>query len=50
MSKAALLSELDALIDDLAIDAYNDEEQLAAFLVGADESLQRGVPRRSSVS
>jgi hypothetical protein len=42
MTKTARLSELDALIDDLTVDAYNDEEQLAGFLVGADEALQRG--------
>jgi len=40
MSKTARLSELDELIDDLTVDAYNDEEQLAGFLVGADEALQ----------
>ncbi len=45
-----LLSEPDALIDDLTVDAYNDEEQLAGFLVGADEALQGGGPRQSSVS
>ncbi len=44
MSKTALLSELDALIDDITVDAYNDEEQLAGFLVGADEALQGGEP------
>jgi len=38
MSKTARLSEVDALIDDLAIDAYGDEEQLAAFLVGSRRS------------
>jgi len=44
MRKTARLSELDALIDDLTVDAYNDEEQLAGFLVGADEALQGGEP------
>jgi hypothetical protein len=44
MSRTARLSELDALIDDLTVDAYGDEEQLAGFLVGADEALQRGEP------
>jgi hypothetical protein len=50
MSKIARLSELDALIDDLAVDAYGDEEQLAGFLIGADEALQRSEPARSSAS
>ena len=44
MSKTARLSELDALIDDLTVDAYGDGEQLAGFLVGAEESLQGGEP------
>lgn len=44
MSKTARLSELDALIDDLTVDAYGDEEQLVGFLVGADEALQGGEP------
>lgn len=44
MSKTAQLSELDALIDDLTVDAYGDEEQLAGFLVGADEALQGREP------
>ena len=44
MSKAARLSELDALIDDLTVDAYGDEEQLLGFLVGADEALQGSEP------
>ena len=35
-------AELDALIEDLTVDAYNDEEQLSGFLVGADEALVRG--------
>jgi hypothetical protein len=39
MSRATRLSELDALIDDLTVDAYGDEEQLVGFLVGADEAL-----------
>lgn len=39
MSKTKQLRELDALIDDLTVDAYDDEEQLAGFLVGADEAL-----------
>jgi hypothetical protein len=34
--------ELDALIDELTVDAYGDDEQLAGFLVGAEEALERG--------
>ncbi|MEA2142038.1 MAG: hypothetical protein QOI64_468 [Solirubrobacteraceae bacterium] len=37
MSTTARLSELDELIDD----AYNDEEQLSGFLVGAEDALQQ---------
>jgi len=33
---------LDALIEELTVDAYNDEEQLSGFLVGAEEALLRG--------
>lgn len=44
MSKTARLSELDELIDDLTVDAYCDEEQLAGFLVGANEALRDGAP------
>lgn len=39
MSTAA---ELDALIDELTVDAYGDDEQLSGFLVGAEEALVRG--------
>jgi len=42
MTGTARLSELDALIDDLTVDAYNDEEQLSGFLVGAEEALKYG--------
>jgi hypothetical protein len=35
-------AELDALIEELAVDAYGDEEQLSGFLVGAEEALDRG--------
>ena len=35
-------AQLDALIEELTVDAYNDEEQLSGFLVGADEALVRG--------
>lgn len=34
--------DLDALIEKLTVDAYNDEEQEAGFLVGAEETLVRG--------
>jgi hypothetical protein len=30
-------AKLDALIEDLIVDAYDDEEQLPAFLVGAPD-------------
>ncbi len=36
------IAELDALIDELTVDAYNDEEQLTGFHVGAEEALRRG--------
>ena len=39
MNRAA---ELDALIDELTVDAYNDEEQLGGFLVGAEAAIRRG--------
>lgn len=39
MNRAA---ELDALIDELTVDAYSDEEQLGGFLVGAEAALRRG--------
>lgn len=35
-------SQLDALIDDLTVDCYNDEEQETGFQVGAEEALVRG--------
>lgn len=35
-------AELDALIDELTVDAYNDEEQESGFLVAAEEALTRG--------
>ena len=37
-------AELDALIEELTVDAYNDEEQLSGFLVGAQEALVPGEP------
>lgn len=44
MTSTAWMGELDALIADLTVDAYGDEEQLAGFLVGADQALERGEP------
>ena len=34
--------ELDALIDERTVDAYDEEEQLWGFHVGAEEALRRG--------
>lgn len=39
MKRAA---ELGSLIDDMTVDAYNDEEQLAGFHVGAEAALRPG--------
>jgi hypothetical protein len=36
----AHLRKLDALIEDLTVDNYGDEEQLSGFLVAAEEALQ----------
>lgn len=36
------VAQLDALVDEITIDAYDDEEQLTGFLVGAQEALLRG--------
>lgn len=33
---------LEAIIADLTLDAYGDDEQLSGFFVGADEALVRG--------
>jgi hypothetical protein len=35
-------AELDALIEDLTVEAYGDDEQISGFLVGAEEALVRG--------
>jgi hypothetical protein len=35
-------AELDALIEELTVDVYGNEEQLSSFLVGAEEALVRG--------
>jgi hypothetical protein len=37
-------AKLDALIEQLTVDAYDDNEQLAGFLVGAQEALAPGEP------
>lgn len=37
----ATIADLDALIDELTVDAYGDEEQLTGFHVGAGEALRR---------
>lgn len=36
------MATLDALIDELTVDAHDDEEQLSGFLVGAEEALWDG--------
>ena len=38
-------AELDALIEELTVDAYGDEEQLGGFLVGAEEARVHGGAR-----
>ena len=38
------VAELDALIDELTADAYDDEEQLSGFHAGAEEGVRRGEP------
>jgi hypothetical protein len=35
-------TQLDALIEELTVDCYNDEEQETGFQVGAEEALRRG--------
>jgi len=42
MTTAARLSELDALVEELTVDAHDDEEQLSGFLVGAEEAFEDG--------
>jgi hypothetical protein len=37
-------AQLDALIDELTLDAYDDDEQLSGFLTGAEEAPRRGEP------
>jgi hypothetical protein len=40
------IAQLDALIDELTVDAYSDDEQLNGFLTGAEDALRRGEPAR----
>lgn len=42
MTSALDLAALDALIDELTVDAYGDEEQLSGFLTGAEAALVVG--------
>jgi len=42
VSGAADLVALDALIEELTVDAYGDEEQLVGFLTGAEDALTVG--------
>lgn len=46
MSRTGTVRELDALIDDLTADCYGDDEQLAGFLVGAEDALRDGESAR----
>jgi hypothetical protein len=41
---AERLAELDALIEELTVDAYGDEEQLTGFLTGAEDALNAPEP------
>jgi hypothetical protein len=50
MTETVRLSELDALVAHLTVDAYGDEEQLSGFLVGAEEGWSAGSVRGSSAS
>lgn len=40
MSADTRLAGLDALIDELTVDAYNEEEQLVGLLTGAEDALR----------
>ena len=42
MSSTTDLAALDALIEELTVDAYGDEEQLVGFLTGAEDALTVG--------
>lgn len=37
-------AQLDALVNDLTLDADDDEEQLSGFLIGAEEAIQEHQP------
>jgi len=37
-------TDLDALIEDLTLDAYGEEEQLTGFLTGAEDALESPEP------
>lgn len=40
MTAGGRSADLDALIDELTVDAYNEEEQLTGFLTGSEDALQ----------
>ena len=42
MSSASELATLDALTEELTVDAYGDEEELVGFLTGAEDALEVG--------
>jgi len=42
VSSATDLATLDALIEELTVDAYGDEEELVGFLTGAEDALKVG--------
>src|SRR5829696_380496 len=42
--RVSMVAELDALTDELPVDAYDDEEQLSGFHAGPEEALRRGEP------
>jgi hypothetical protein len=48
MTKTARLSELDALIEDLTVDAYGDQEQLSGFLSAPKTPSNPASPHASS--
>ena len=48
MTGAHDLAALDALIEELTVDAYGDEEQLVGFLTGAEDALT--VPEVATVA
>jgi len=42
MTETTRVSELDALIEDLTVDAYGDDEQLTGFHCGAEDAFEDG--------